>query len=56
MNGSVIPEYSAATRVSCADLRRDCAAIAARFALRDGATAHAYLESRAALGKVLLTL
>lgn len=30
--------------------------IAARFALRDGAQAHAYLESRAAIGKVLLTL
>lgn len=28
--------------------------IAARFALRDGSQAHAYLESRAALGKVLL--
>lgn len=30
--------------------------IAKRFALRDGAQAHAYLESRAAIGKVLLTL
>ncbi len=30
--------------------------IAARFALSDGASAHAYLESRAAIGKVLLTL
>ncbi|WP_445145927.1 quinone oxidoreductase family protein [Dyella sp. Tek66A03] len=30
--------------------------IAARFALRDGARAHAFLESRAAIGKVLLTL
>ena len=30
--------------------------IAARFGLRDGARAHAYLESRAAIGKVLLTL
>ncbi|WP_019465240.1 quinone oxidoreductase family protein [Dyella japonica] len=30
--------------------------IAARFPLRDGAQAHAYLESRAAIGKVLLTL
>ena len=30
--------------------------IAARFALSDGAQAHAYLESRAAIGKVLLTL
>ncbi|RAO75832.1 quinone oxidoreductase family protein [Dyella jiangningensis] len=30
--------------------------IAARFPLRDGARAHAYLESRAAIGKVLLTL
>lgn len=30
--------------------------IAARFALKDGAKAHAYLESRAAVGKVLLTL
>jgi NADPH2:quinone reductase len=30
--------------------------IAARFPLRDGASAHAYLESRAAIGKVLLTL
>ena len=30
--------------------------IAARFALSDGAKAHAYLESREAIGKVLLTL
>ncbi|KLD64241.1 quinone oxidoreductase family protein [Dyella japonica] len=30
--------------------------IAARIPLRDGARAHAYLESRAAIGKVLLTL
>jgi NADPH2:quinone reductase len=30
--------------------------IAARFPLRDGARAHEYLESRAATGKVLLTL
>jgi NADPH2:quinone reductase len=30
--------------------------VAARFPLRDGAQAHAYLESRAAIGKVLLTL
>lgn len=30
--------------------------IAARFALRDGANAHAYLESRGAIGKVLMTL
>ncbi|WP_109125190.1 quinone oxidoreductase [Dyella sp. C11] len=30
--------------------------IAARYALRDGARAHAFLESRAAIGKVLLTL
>lgn len=30
--------------------------IAARFPLRDGAAAHEYLESRAAIGKVLLTL
>ena len=30
--------------------------IAARFALCDGAKAHAYLESREAIGKVLLTL
>ncbi|TPG11031.1 quinone oxidoreductase [Rhodanobacter glycinis] len=30
--------------------------IAARFALSDGGSAHAYLESRAAIGKVLLTL
>lgn len=30
--------------------------IAARFALGDGAIAHAYLESREAIGKVLLTL
>lgn len=30
--------------------------IAARFPLREGAKAHAYLESRAAIGKVLLTL
>ncbi len=30
--------------------------IAARFALRDGAQAHAFLESRTAIGKVLLTL
>ena len=30
--------------------------IAARFALSDGAQAHAYLESREAIGKVLLTL
>jgi NADPH2:quinone reductase len=30
--------------------------IAARFPLRDGASAHEYLESRAAIGKVLLTL
>jgi NADPH2:quinone reductase len=30
--------------------------IAARFALGDGALAHAYLESREAIGKVLLTL
>ncbi|HEV7123556.1 MAG TPA: quinone oxidoreductase [Rhodanobacter sp.] len=30
--------------------------IAARFALSDGARAHAYLESREAIGKVLLTL
>jgi NADPH2:quinone reductase len=30
--------------------------IAARFALREGARAHAHLESRAAVGKVLLTL
>jgi NADPH2:quinone reductase len=30
--------------------------IAARFALREGAQAHAFLESRAAIGKVLLTL
>jgi len=30
--------------------------IAARFPLREGAQAHAYLESRAAIGKVLLTL
>lgn len=30
--------------------------IAARFTLSDGAKAHAYLESRAAIGKVLLTL
>lgn len=30
--------------------------IAARFALRDGAQAHAFLESRTANGKVLLTL
>jgi NADPH2:quinone reductase len=30
--------------------------IAARFPLRDGARAHAFLESRAAIGKVLLTL
>lgn len=30
--------------------------IAARFPLREGAQAHAYLESRGAIGKVLLTL
>jgi NADPH2:quinone reductase len=30
--------------------------IAARFALRDGAQAHAFLESRVAIGKVVLTL
>ncbi|WP_426270817.1 quinone oxidoreductase family protein [Dyella kyungheensis] len=30
--------------------------IAARFPLREGAAAHAFLESRAAIGKVLLTL
>jgi len=30
--------------------------IAARFALKDGARAHAYLESREAVGKVLLTV
>jgi len=30
--------------------------IAARYPLRDGAQAHAFLESRAAIGKVLLTL
>ncbi len=30
--------------------------IAARFALRDGARAHAFLESREAIGKVVLTL
>ncbi|MHA6204733.1 quinone oxidoreductase family protein [Dyella soli] len=30
--------------------------IAARFPLRDGAQAHAFLESRASIGKVLLTL
>ncbi|OOG50960.1 quinone oxidoreductase [Rhodanobacter sp. C01] len=30
--------------------------LAARFALSDGAKAHAYLESREAIGKVLLTL
>jgi NADPH2:quinone reductase len=30
--------------------------IAARFALSEGAKAHAYLESREAIGKVLLTL
>lgn len=30
--------------------------IAARFPLREGAAAHAYLESREAIGKVLLTL
>ncbi|MGC1547974.1 MAG: zinc-binding dehydrogenase, partial [Rhodanobacter sp.] len=30
--------------------------IAARFALSDGAQAHAYLESRGAIGKVLMTL
>lgn len=30
--------------------------IAARFPLRDGAKAHAFLESRTAIGKVLLTL
>lgn len=30
--------------------------IAARFPLRDGAQAHAFLESRGAIGKVLLTL
>ncbi|MBB6242561.1 quinone oxidoreductase [Rhodanobacter sp. MP1X3] len=30
--------------------------IAARFALKDGAQAHAYLESREAVGKVLLTV
>lgn len=38
---------------------RSCALtprIAARFALRDGARAHQFLESRAAIGKVLLTL
>ncbi len=28
--------------------------IAARFSLRDGAAAHAFLESRAAIGKVVL--
>ncbi|MEP6511829.1 MAG: quinone oxidoreductase [Dokdonella sp.] len=56
--------------LTCAAIRRERAAalfdeirvglvkptIAARFALRDGASAHAYLESRAAIGKVLLTL
>lgn len=30
--------------------------IAARFAMRDGKDAHAFIESRAAIGKVLLTL
>ncbi len=30
--------------------------VAARFPLREGAAAHAFLESRAAIGKVLLTL
>ena len=40
-------------QIRAGQLRPD---IAARFALSDGAKAHAYLESREAIGKVLLTL
>jgi NADPH2:quinone reductase len=40
------------------DIRSGCVTptIAARFPLQDGADAHAFLESRAAIGKVLLTV